>query len=364
MTSTQKARIPSYKALMRYARILKFGEIHTKIDPTTGLHAIIAVHNITLGPAIGGCRFFSYDAPELALQDALRLSYGMTLKAAACGLPHGGAKAVIIKPKHLTDPEARNAIFRGFGDFVHELNGRYITAVDLGSNIDDMSTVFERTPYVIGAKGPGRVDEDPSPSTALGVFRAMQAAIEFKWNRSDFKGIRVAVQGVGHAGYPLVKLLVDHEATVFVADINQAAVNKCVAELGVTAVDPSRIAEIECDIFSPCAMGGTITLDLIRHLKATIVAGSANNQLAHHNNARVMQSRHITYLPDFLINSGGLINAATTYTYQDLSMAKDKIDAIYDATLTILKRAEDSGKTTTRVAEEIAFERLTQCPQN
>lgn len=355
MEHNKKTRIPSYKSLIRYASMLKFGEIHTKIDPKTGLHAIIAVHNTTLGPAIGGCRFYPYATPELALEDVLRLSYGMTLKAAACGLPHGGAKAVIIKPKGHFD---RKAIFRSFGDFVHELNGRYITAVDVGSDTDDMTTILERTPYVCGAKGPDRVDIDPSPSTARGVFRAIQAAVKFKWNHADLKKIHVAVQGAGHAGYPLIKLLAEHDAKITIADINQNAVDRCVKEFNVNVVNPNEIAKIDCDIFSPCAMGGIITPNLIHHLKAKVIAGSANNQLAHHKDADAMQKRGIIYLPDFLINSGGLINAATTYTYQDLSKVDEKVDNIYDIALKLLTLATQSGKTTTTVAEEMAFERL------
>lgn len=355
MPLTQHCTIPTYNSLMRYAKMLGFGEIYTKIDATSGFHAIIAIHNTQLGPAIGGCRFHTYSAPELALKDVLRLSFGMTLKAAACGLPHGGAKAVILKPRGDFD---RQTLFRSFGDFVHELNGRYITAVDLGSNVDDMTTVFERTPYVIGAKGPGRVDVDPSPSTALGIFRAMQAAIQFEWQRRDFKGLRVAVQGVGHAGYPLVKLLIEHGATVIVSDLNQNAIDRCVKEFSVDVVAPAQFNSIECDILSPCAMGGTISLDSLHHLKTKMIAGSANNQLAHHNIAHALQSHGILYLPDFLINSGGLINAATTYTYQDLTLSYQKIDHIYDATMTMLERAKKSGKTPTRVAEEMAFEKL------
>lgn len=347
--------IPRYNTLIRYARMLKFGEIHTKIDPATGLHAIIAIHNTKLGPAIGGCRFYSYSASELALQDVLRLSYGMTLKAAACGLPHGGAKAVIMKPKGNFD---RQAIFRGFGDFINELQGRYITAVDVGSTIDDMTTIFERTPFVIGAKGPGRVDEDPSPSTARGVFRSMQAAIKFKWNRDDCKGIRVAIQGIGHVGYTLTKLLSQHGAIVTISDINADVAQKCIKEFGVSSVSPKEIENIDCDIFSPCAMGNTITLDLIHRTKAKIIAGAANNQLAHHKNPHAMLARNIIYLPDFLINAGGLINAAMTYTYQDLSMVDKKVDHIYDVVLTMLERAKASGKTPSDVAEEMAIEKL------
>ncbi|OGT44709.1 MAG: hypothetical protein A3E82_05290 [Gammaproteobacteria bacterium RIFCSPHIGHO2_12_FULL_38_11] len=357
-----KQRIPHYKSLVRYAKILGFGEMHTKIDSKTGLHAIIAVHNTQLGPALGGCRFYTYTAPELALKDALRLSYSMTLKAAACGLPHGGAKAVILKPKNLTDLEARKAIFRSFGDFVNELNGRYITAVDVGSSVEDMTTIFERTPYVCGATGPGRVDEDPSHSTARGVFRAMQAALKFKLNCDNFENIHVVVQGVGHAGYHLVKYLSEHGATVTISDINKSAIDKCVSDFGVATIAADKAEKLPCDIFSPCAMGGTITHDFIHHTTAKIIAGIANNQLAHYKNAAAMQARNILYLPDFLINSGGLINAAMTYAYQDLSMVDHKVDKIYDIVLAILERADTSGKTTTAVAEQMAFERLQRAP--
>ncbi|MCX7120516.1 MAG: Glu/Leu/Phe/Val dehydrogenase [Gammaproteobacteria bacterium] len=355
-----KQRTPHYSALIRYAKMLGFGDIHTKIDSKTGLHAIIAVHNTQLGPALGGCRFYTYPAPELALKDALRLSYSMTLKAAACGLSHGGAKAIILKPKNLTDIEAKKAIFRSFGDFVNELNGRYITAVDVGSSVEDMTTIFERTPYVCGAKGPGRVDEDPSHSTARGVFRAMQAALKFKLQRDDFADIHVVVQGVGHAGYHLVKDLVAHGAKVTISDINKTALEKCVADFNVATVDTDKAERLPCDIFSPCAMGGTITQNFIQHTTAKIIAGIANNQLAHRSNSATMQARDILYLPDFLINSGGLINAAMTYAYQDLSMVDAKVNQIYDIVLIMLERAAFSGKTTTAIAEEMAFERLRQ----
>lgn len=355
MKSIKKPRIHAYNTLMRYAKMLKFGDIHTKIDPDTNLYAIIAVHNTKLGPALGGCRFYTYDAPELALKDALRLAYGMTLKAAACGLPHGGAKAVVLKPAGDFD---RKALFRSFGNFVQELNGRYIAAVDVGSTLEDMTTIFERTPYVCGASAPGRVDEDPSPSTAKGIFRAIQAAIQFKLKRHNCKDICVAMQGVGRVGYNLAKNLVNDGATVIISDTNQDAIAKAVKELKVTAVSSDEIETIDCDIFSPCALGGSITHDLIHRTKAKIIAGAANNQLAHRRNAHLMQERGIIYLPDFLINSGGLINAAIAYTYQNLSKVNEKVDEIYHLTMTMLERAIKSGKTTNAIAEEMAFEKL------
>lgn len=340
---------------MRYARILNFGEIHTRIDRDTGLHAIIAVHSTKLGPAIGGCRCFTYSTPELALKDALRLAYAMTLKAAACGLPHGGAKSVIIKPKEVKD---RKALFSAFGDFINDLNGKYIAAVDVGSTIEDMTTMAQRTPYVIGADLPDRVDTDPSPYTALGVFRSIQAASQFKWGRDELNGIHVAVQGVGRVGYYLAKHLVESGARVTVADVNQDNVTRCQEELGVAVVSPDMIDSIDCDIFSPCAMGGTINLSMIHRNKAAIIAGAANNQLAHRKYARTLEDAGVLYLPDFFINSGGLINAATVYTYQDLAMAEKKVNTLYKNTLELLERAATTPKTTTHVAEEIALEKL------
>lgn len=355
METAKKLRTHHYKTLMRYARMLKFGEIFTKIDPHSGLHAIIAVHNTQLGPAIGGCRFYPYSSPELALKDALRLSYGMTLKAAGCGLPHGGAKAVIIKPKGDFD---RQAIFKSFGDFVHELNGRYITAVDVGSTLDDMKTISERTPFVTSISPTGDIEGDPSVSTAKSVFRAIQAAVKFKFNKDNCQGIRVAIQGAGRVGYFLAKNLVTDGAIVTISDINQKAVEKCVNTLSISSVSPDQIETVDCDIFSPCALGGTITRDFIQHTPAKIIAGAANNQLAHHSNAHLMQERGILYLPDFLINAGGLIQVAMEYTYHDLSKANEKIDTIYDVTLTLLTRAQQSGKTTNIAAEEMALEKL------
>lgn len=355
MNQKVKKTPPSYQALMRYARALNFGKIHTKIDTNTGLHAIIAIHNTKLGPAIGGCRLHTYEAPEYALKDALRLATGMTLKAAACNLPHGGAKSVILKPKVIPD---RRAFFHSFGDFINELNGEYIAAVDVGSTVQDMTWISERTPFVIGADLPGRVDEDPSPSTAMGVFRAIQASVKHKFNQTDLTGIHVAVQGVGRVGYYLSKHLIAHNATVTIADTNPEQVATCVKELPVSVVSADEITRIPCDIFSPCALGGSITADMIHHNKPAIIAGAANNQLSHRKNAKILQNAGVTYLPDFFINSGGLINAAMVYTYQDISKANKKVDTIYNNTLALLQRAQETGHTTTRIAEEMALEKL------
>lgn len=349
-----KSHIPDYKALMRYAKILGFGQIHTKIDKETGLHAIVAVHSTKLGPAIGGCRCFSYPAPELALKDALRLSYSMTLKAAACGLPNGGAKAVILKPAHITD---REALFHSFGDFVNSLNGDYITAVDIGTGADDMTHIAQRTPFVIGAKNPD-FETNPSIHTALGVLRSIQAAVFFTMKKDSLKGIRIAVQGVGKAGYKLVGFLVERGAIVTIADVHADLVKRCQAEFDVTVVSPEKIESIECDVFAPCAMGGTVNRHLIDRIKARIIAGAANNQLAHQVYAQTLKNKGILYLPDFFINAGGLINAAISYTSRDLNLAEENVNKIYDNTLALLARAQKENITTTQAAEEIAKERL------
>lgn len=355
MKISKKQSMPSYKALMRYARTLKFGDIHVKIDSNTRLHAIVAVHSTKLGTPIGGCRFYPYTSPELALKDALRLAYGMTLKAAVCGLPHGGAKAVIIKPKCAFD---RETIFKGFGDFVQELNGRYITAVDVGSTLEDMKVVSKQTPYVTSISSAGNIIDDPSISTAKGVFRAIQAAIQFKWRKDSCADIRIAIQGVGRVGFTLAKYLVNDGAIVTVSDINPEAIAHCVKEFGVNSIASDKIETIDCDIFSPCALGGTITTDFIHRTKASVVAGAANNQLAHRNNAYIMKTRNIIYLPDFLINSGGLIHVAAAYAHQSNEMADEKINQIYATTLQMLERATMTGDTTTMAAEKIALEEL------
>lgn len=344
-----------HEALMRYARLLDFGEIHTKIDRKTGLHAIIAIHSNKLGPAIGGCRLYEYDSAGPAIKDALRLAYMMTLKAAASDLPHGGAKSVILKPKRIRD---RKAYFRAFGDFVHEMNGRYITAVDVGSSTEDMDTIAERTPYVIGAPHTHVGESDPSPHTARGVLRGIEAAVKFKDNRDDLEGLHVAIQGAGRVAYYLANDLHERGAKLTVCDPNPAAVQRCINEFNAEVVDTEAIYDVDCDIFAPCALGGTINLDTLNRIKASIVAGSANNQLAHRKYATMIEEKGILYAPDFVVNSGGLINAAMVYDYKDTQLADAKIDKLYDTVLQLFDRARSLKMPTADVAEIIAKERL------
>lgn len=338
-------------ALMRYARALGFGDIHTKIDAKTGLSAIIAIHSTDLGPAIGGCRLHSYRSSGQAMKDVLRLSYMMTLKAAVSGLPHGGAKSVILKPAVIKD---RPALFRAFGDFVHEMNGRYISAMDVGTTTQDMEYIAERTPHVIGTSSQG----DPSPFTAQGVFRSIQAAVKFKFNRDDLEGLHVALQGAGKVASTLAKQLHQHGAKITVCDIQDSAAQMLAEECSGDVVDCGAIYDVDCDIFAPCALGGTINLDSIQRITASIIAGAANNQLAHKKYGQMLHEKGVLYAPDFVVNAGGLIQAASLHDYQDITKANRLIDRLYDNMLALFERAAKLNQPTTETAELIARERL------
>ena|SRR3990167_1064128 len=341
-------------SLMRYAEILGFGEIHTKIDSATGLKAIIAIHNLKRGPAIGGCRLFAYQTLDKAYEDAIRLAHMMSLKAAINNLPNGGAKAVLIKPKVIKD---REAYFEKFGEFVNDLGGRYITAMDSGTNMADMDIILRRTPYVTCTSTLG-IDSDPSPFTALGVRRAIEAAIKFKMNRDTLDGIHVAIQGVGHVGYYLTKELVEKGARVTIADINLKAVQRCVDEFGVSVCPINQIFDIKADVFSPCALGAILNLETIKRLNVSIVAGSANNQLAHHRYDALLLERGILYAPDFLINAGGLIHVSIVYNHRDLNKSYEQINNIYHTVYDIFERSMHEHIPTHKVAEKIASDRL------
>ena len=356
MTSRrQRKRFYKHEALMRYARMLGFGEIHEKIDRETGLHAIIAIHSTKLGPAIGGSRFFSYHAAGAGIKDALRLSYMMTLKAAVSNLQHGGAKAVIIKPAEIKD---RKALFEAYGDFVHEMNGRYITAIDVGTSTEDMNVIADRTPYVIGATKVKDVDSDPSPHTALGVMHSIEAAVKFQLDKDNLDGVRITIQGAGSVGYYLCKLLTERGAQISISDPKPGAIQRCIDDFGVTGVSTDEIYDTPCDIFTPCAMGGIINADTVKRLQCNMIIGSANNQLAHHAVTEILQEKGILYAPDFVVNSGGLINAAMVYDYQDASIADAQIAKLYDTMLSLFERSKREQKPTNIIAEEMAREKL------
>lgn len=340
--------------LFRYAELLKFGDIHVKFDHATGLKAIIAIHNLHRGPAIGGCRLVSYATTDDALEDGLRLAYMMSLKAAISQLPHGGAKAVIIKPKVIHD---RKAFFLSFADFVNSLEGRYVTAVDSGTTTSDMDIIASRSRFVTCTS---QLDHngDPSPFTALGVRRAIEAAVKFKLKKDSLKDIHIAIQGAGHVGYYLAKDLHAQGARLTMADLNQDLLMRCVNEFGVTPCSPDDIMSIEADVLAPCALGAILNLSTIKNLNVSIVAGSANNQLAHHHHGVIMQERGILYGPDFVINAGGLIYAAQMYDHSDPIRSRAKVDDIYNTSMAIFERASKENRSTSEIAEAMALEML------
>ncbi len=349
-----KRRFTRIDSLMRYAKFLGYGELHTKIDEETGLQAYVAIHNLKRGPAIGGCRMVTYQTVDQAIEDALRLGYMMSYKAAINNLAHGGAKAVLIKPKEIKD---REAYFEKFGEFVNNLGGRYITAVDSGTSPIEMDIIAKRTPYVTCTTKSGS-DSDPSPLTALGVRRAIEAAVKFKLKRESLDGVRVAIQGAGHVGYCLAKELKALGAHITMADVNLKTLQRCVDELNVDVCPPEEIYQIESDVFAPCALGAILNLNTITQLKTHIVAGSANNQLAHQHHATLLHERGILYAPDFLINAGGLIHVAVIYDHGDLTRSLEKINDIYHTVFDIFERSAHENCATNKIAERIARERL------
>jgi leucine dehydrogenase len=340
--------------LLRYAKYLGYGDLHTKIDKETGLFAIVAIHNLNRGPAIGGCRCVSYQSTSKAIEDALRLGYMMSYKAAINNLPHGGAKAVLIKPKVIKD---REAYFGKFGEFMNELGGRYITAVDSGTSPTEMDIIARKTPFVTCTSNSDSAG-DPSPLTALGVRRGIEAAVKFKLKRDSMDGVHVSIQGLGHVGYALAKDLHHLGARLTVTDTNAEALKRCADEFAATVCPPDAIYDIEADVFAPCALGAVINRHTIDRLKVSVVAGAANNQLSHHQYGTMLLERGILYAPDFLINAGGLIHVAVIYDKGNLERSTAQIMDIYDTVYSIFERSAKENVASNFIAEAIAKERL------
>ncbi len=320
-------------------------------DKESGLRAIICVHNTNLGPAVGGCRMWDYNSDEGALIDALRLSRGMTYKNAMAGLSMGGGKSVILGNSKTMKSEA---LFHAFGRFVDSLGGKYITAEDVGINPADMALVHQETPHVLGLEGKSG---DPSPVTAYGVYTGMKAAVKHKLNRSSLDGLKVAVQGLGHVGYYLCKHLHDDGAELMVTDINKESIDRAVTDFGATAVDIDAIYEQDVDIYAPCALGATLNDQTIPKLKASIIAGAANNQLAEDRHGVDLRKRGILYTPDYVINAGGIINVSFEENYNQEAALK-KVDEIYNTLLEVFHNSEIEDKPTNEVADEVARRRV------
>ena len=325
-------------------------------DKDTGLKAIIGIHNTVLGPALGGTRMWNYANEWEALNDVLRLSRGMTFKSAITGLNLGGGKAVIIgDAKTQKTPE----LMRRFGEFVHSLSGRYITAEDVGMKTEDMDTVREVTPYVTGISQSKGGAGNPSPITAYGVFMGMKAAAKFQFGSDILEDKNVFVQGIGNVGEALVEHLVDEGAEVTISDISQERLKEVGSKYGVTIYEGNDIYSEAMDIYAPCALGATVNDDTIYKLKAKIVAGAANNQLAEENkHGKILQDRGIVYAPDFLINAGGIINVYAELEDYDRQEIMRKTENIYNTTLEILDNAKVNNITTHTAALNIAKERI------
>jgi leucine dehydrogenase len=321
-------------------------------DSASGYRGIIAVHSTVLGPALGGTRFWSYATDEEAIVDALRLARGMTYKNAVAGLNLGGGKSVIIGDNKTAD---REMIFRAHGRFVESLGGRYITAEDVGTSTADMDYVHMETDYVSGLAGRSG---DPSPVTAHGVFRAIQASAKEKWGSDDLASRTIAIQGCGHVGYYLAKELHEAGAKLIVTDIDADRVKRVTNEFGARAVTADEIYSAQADIFAPCALGAIINDKTIPRLQVEIVAGAANNQLLEERHGDALEQRKILYAPDYVANAGGVINVYSELAGWTPARAFRKADEIYDTILKVFSIAKAEGIPTYLAADRLAEQRI------
>jgi leucine dehydrogenase len=319
-------------------------DLHFGLDPATGLKAIIAIHSTARGPAIGGCRFIHYTREQDAITDALRLARGMSYKAALASLPHGGGKAVIIKPEGAFD---RAALMQAFGRMVDQLGGRYITAMDSGTEVSDMDAIETTTRFVSCTSASG----DPSPHTSLGVFEGIKAAVMHQLGKDSLAGLSIAIQGLGHVGYALAQRLHQAGVQLYVADIERERTDRCVREFNARAVATEAIYDTGADIFSPCGLGATLNSDTIPRLNCRIVAGCANNQLATDEDGNRLRQRGILYVPDYVLNAGGLIHVAMHHAGRSADERDAKIREIA-ATLThLFAEADRTGQSVHHVAD-------------
>lgn len=325
-------------------------------DGTAKLRAIIAIHNTTLGPALGGTRMWSFASEEDALRDVLRLSRGMTYKAAVAGLNLGGGKAVIIGDAKKDKTEQ---LFRSFGRYVDSLGGRYITAEDVGTSVRDMEWVRMETQHVTGISRALGGSGDPSPVTAFGVFHGIRASMKFITGKDDLSGKKVAIQGAGQVAYHLAKHLVQSGAKVTVCDIDADRVKFVTSDTGCSAVSPEEIYDLDCDVFAPCALGATVNAKTLPRLKCKVIAGAANNQLEDDKIAAPMiQDKGILYAPDYVINAGGLINVANELEGYNADRALQHAEGIFNILQRVYSAASEGKIPTYKAADNLALERI------
>ncbi|MBZ5494339.1 MAG: leucine dehydrogenase [Acidobacteriia bacterium] len=336
----REIRVPGYERV-----VLGSGD-------AAGYQGIIAIHSTTLGPAVGGTRYWSYKTEDDAMTDALRLARGMTYKNALAGLPFGGGKSIIMHDGKATD---REQLFRAHGRMVNSFAGKYITAEDVGTSPADMEYILKETTYVGGLQGRSG---DPSPHTARGVFRAMQAAAKHKWGSDDLAGKTVAIQGCGHVGYFLAGELARVGAKLIVTDVDAAKVKRAMDDHGASMVALEEIYSAEADIFAPCALGGVVNDQTLPEFKVALVVGGANNQLLEPRHGDLLEKRRIVYAPDYAANAGGVINGCCREMMGwDVEKTLAKTDAIYDTLLTIFAMAEREKIPTYQAADRLAEER-------
>ncbi|NIR31585.1 MAG: Glu/Leu/Phe/Val dehydrogenase [Gammaproteobacteria bacterium] len=331
-------------------------------DGSAGLQAIIAIHNTNRGPSLGGCRMWAYASEQEALHDVLRLSKGMTYKSAMAHLDLGGGKSVIMgNPRQ----DKNERLLRALGRYVDTLGGRYIIAEDAGTSVEDMKAIGEATRHVVGIADKvtgegGTRSGDPSPATAYGVFIGLRAAVKHRLGRDDLDGLKVAVQGVGHVGYKLAKQLHEAGARLWVSDIYDDEAQRAARDLGAAVVPPEHAYDQEVDVFAPCALGAVINDDTLPRMRAKVIAGAANNQLAEDRHGEELMRRNILYAPDYVINAGGLIDVA--YEREPGGYDRDKmlrhIERIDDTLIEIFERADAERLPTSVVADKIAEERF------
>lgn len=343
---------PDQKELFELMAEHEHEQVVFTYEPSCGYRGIIAIHNTALGPALGGTRFWNYGTDAEAIIDVLRLSRGMTFKAAVAGLNLGGGKAVIIGDNRTP---RREMIMRAHGRAVESLGGRYITAEDVGTSVADMDYIHMETEHVVGMAGKSG---DPSPVTAYGTYRGIKACCLKRYGSDELQGRSVTVQGVGHVGYYLCHDLVEEGAKVFVADIDEGRVDRVVEDLGCEAVPVGEVYDVDADVFAPCALGAVLNDDTIPRLKVDIVAGAANNQLAQARHAALLEEHDILYAPDYVINAGGLINVYSELAGWSLERSKRKAGEIYHTLLAIFELAGAEGITSADAADEVAIRRV------
>ena len=331
-----------------------YEEVYSYQDPGVGLSAIIAVHNRNLGPACGGVRMLPYASHHEALDDVLRLSKGMSYKSALAGIGFGGGKSVIMLDPNKKTP----ALFEAFAGFVDFLEGRYISAKDMNVTNGDLALIKKNTKHVLGIEGEPGSSGDPSPVTALGVFRAMEATAQELFGSRSLKDKRVAIQGLGYVGLRLGQYVRDAGARLFVTDIDAKKIERATQEWGAAAVPLDQIHRVECDIFSPNARGAILNAKTIPELRCQAVVGAANNQLATPEDGALLFNRKILYAPDFAVNSGGIINIFVEYEGYNRQKALEKTENIFQTIQEIFKRSKEQQVSPAVIAEQLAEERL------